>query len=164
MGSVQLSNSAGPQGQPALRLPMARFAVCGPGYPKQIEWLPNVDRTQHVPPDLHRRFYNEQRFTLNITRASMRETGFSPSVRLFEAAACGVPIISDTWDGIEMFFEPGKEILLVQSTDEVVAILRDLPDRQRTQIGARARRRLLRNHTPRQLAIEFVTSLAEAML
>jgi spore maturation protein CgeB len=149
--------------QPALRLPMARFAVCGPGYPKQIEWPPNVDRTQHVPPDLHRRFYNEQRFTLNITRASMRETGFSPSVRLFEAAACGVPIISDTWDGIEMFFEPGKEILLVQSTDEVVAILRDLPDRQRTQIGACARRRLLRNHTPRQRAIEFVTSLAAAM-
>jgi spore maturation protein CgeB len=149
--------------QPALRLPMARFAVCGPGYPDQIEWPPNVDRNQHVPPDQHRRFYSEQRFTLNITRASMREIGFSPSVRLFEAAACGVPIISDTWDGIEMFFEPGKEILLVQSTDEVVSILRDLPDRECARIGARARRRLLRNHTPRRRAIEFVTSLAEAM-
>lgn len=148
--------------QPALRLPLARFAVCGPGYPKAIEWPPNVECTQHVPPDQHRRFYCQQRFTLNITRASMRKNGFSPSVRLFEAAACGVPIISDTWDGIEMFFEPGKEILLVHSTDEVVSILRDLPDRECTRIGKRARRRLLRHHTPRQRAIEFITSLAEA--
>jgi spore maturation protein CgeB len=92
----------------------------------------------------------------------MRKNGFSPSVRLFEAAACGVPIISDTWDGIEMFFEPGKEILLVNSTDEVVSILRDLPDRECIRIGESARRRLLRNHTPRQRAIEFITSLAEA--
>jgi spore maturation protein CgeB len=149
--------------QPALRLPLDRFALCGPGYPQEIEWPPNVDRTEHLPPDQHQRFYNEQRFTLNITRASMRKIGYSPSVRLFEAAACGVPIISDTWDGIEMFFEPGNEIILVQTTDEVVSTLQNFPDRERIRIGARARSRFLRDHTPRHRAIEFVTSLTEAM-
>jgi spore maturation protein CgeB len=148
--------------QAALRLPIGRFAVFGPGYPQEIAWPPNVDRTQHLSPDQHRRFYNEQRFTLNVTRASMRRLGFSPSVRLFEAAACGVPIISDVWDGIEMFFEPDKEIMLVRTTDEMVYILRELPHRECVQIGARARQRFLRDHTPRQRAIEFVTSLAEA--
>ncbi|HYY28914.1 MAG TPA: glycosyltransferase [Chthoniobacterales bacterium] len=146
----------------ALRLPMARFAVAGPGYPADIEWPSNVDRTEHLSPAQHRQFYNQQRFTLNITRVSMRRMGFSPSVRLFEAAACGTPIISDIWEGIEMFFEPGKEIILVRSTDEIVSVLRDLSDQECYEIGARARERFLRNHSARHRAIELATSLAEA--
>ena len=75
--------------------------------PAAVQWPPNVARIEHLAPDEHRSFYNAQRFTLNITRADMREAGYSPSVRLFEAAACGTPIISDRWDGIEDFFTPG---------------------------------------------------------
>src|SRR5690606_36930284 len=80
--------------------PQGRFAVAGPQYPDSIDWLPNVQRIQHLPPSRHREFYSSQRFTLNVTRADMIELGHSPSVRLFEAAACATPVISDDWPGL----------------------------------------------------------------
>lgn len=147
--------------QPALRLPKEHFAVAGSSYPAELKWPSNVDRTEHLPPAQHRRFYNEQRFTLNITRASMRHMGFSPSVRLFEAAACGVPIISDIWDGIETFFEPDKEIILVRTTEEMIAILSNLADRDRMEVGARGRERFLRNHSARERARVLAECLTE---
>ena len=93
--------------EPARRLPESDFIVAGPQYPDDIRWPANVERRVHLPPAEHRAFYNAQRFTLNITRADMIRAGYSPSVRLFEAAACGVPIISDWWDGLDTLFEPG---------------------------------------------------------
>ncbi|HVL39168.1 MAG TPA: glycosyltransferase, partial [Fimbriimonadaceae bacterium] len=95
--------------------PSARFVVAGPQYPATIQWPSNVERIEHLPPAEHRAFYNRQRFTLNITRADMIRAGYSPSVRLFEAAACGVPIISDYWPGLESFFRLGEEILVSSS-------------------------------------------------
>src|SRR5581483_8750947 len=100
---------------PARRLPEAGFAVAGPQYPAGISWPGNVERIEHLPPAAHRAFYNAQKFTLNITRADMVRAGYSPSVRLFEAAACGTPIISDDWRGLETFFTPGEEILVSNS-------------------------------------------------
>ncbi|MGN6104293.1 MAG: CgeB family protein, partial [Kofleriaceae bacterium] len=98
--------------EPARRERDRRFVVAGPQYPAAIEWPANVQRFDHIAPDSHARFYNEMAFTLNVTRADMVAAGWSPSVRLFEAAACGVPIISDPWDGLDELFEPRTEILI----------------------------------------------------
>ena len=98
--------------RPAREWPEGRFAVAGPQYPASIHWPANVTRIDHLPPSGHCRFYNSQRFTLNVTRADMCEAGYSPSVRLFEAAACGTPIISDYWPGLETIFDLQEEILV----------------------------------------------------
>jgi spore maturation protein CgeB len=127
--------------------PNARFVVAGPQYPDDVVWPANVERTLHLPPDEHRAFYNAQRFALNVTRAEMTANGWSPSVRLFEAAACGVPIISDDWQGLDTLFKPGKEIFIASSREEVIAILEDLPEDERRQVGKAARHRVLHSHT-----------------
>jgi spore maturation protein CgeB len=141
--------------EPARALPEGRFAVAGPQYPADVEWPGNVDRLEHVAPDAHRDFYGAQRFTLNLTRADMREAGWSPSVRLFEAAACGVPIISDAWSGLEAFFVPGEEILVAASPADVVRALTGLPDDERLALGARARAAVLARHTAAHRAEEL---------
>ena len=133
--------------QPARHWRTGRFVVAGPKYPKSIRWPRNVMRIEHVSPREHPDFYNAQRFTLNVTRADMVQAGYSPSVRLFEAAACGVPLISDSWEGIEEFFEPGTEILLSHSAEQTHSYLRELSDRDRRELGMRARGRVLREHT-----------------
>lgn len=124
-----------------------RFAVAGPQYPHDIQWPANVQRIEHLPPAAHRSFYCSQRFTLNVTRAAMIAAGYSPSVRLFEAAACAVPIISDAWDGLETIFEFGSEILVAASTRDVLGWLVDMPGDERRTIGQRARQRVLNEHT-----------------
>jgi len=132
---------------PARRLPTARFAVAGPQYPDDIAWPGNVERIEHVAPGDHPAFYATQRFTLNVTRERMRAAGWSPSVRLFEAAACGVPIVSDRWDGLEEIFVPGEEILIADEATDVVDFLTEVGDSERAEIAARARRRVLAEHT-----------------
>jgi spore maturation protein CgeB len=124
-----------------------RFIVAGPQYPPDIVWPPNVQRIQHLPPPAHPRFYNEQRFALNITRADMARAGWSPSVRIFEAAACGTPIVSDAWPGLERFLRPGREILIARSTREALAIVLGTPETERAAIAQRARLRVLSEHT-----------------
>ncbi len=84
--------------------------------------------------------------TLNITRKAMAEYGFCPSGRLFEAAACGTPILSDCWDGLETFFTPGEEILLVTRPDEVTAAMQQDEGTLR-RVGDAARARALRDNT-----------------
>jgi spore maturation protein CgeB len=133
--------------EPARAWRRGRFAVAGPQYPGDICWGANVERIDHLSPPEHRGFYTAQRFTLNVTRAEMVRTGYSPSVRLFEAAACGVPVVSDIWEGVETFFSPGREILLARSAKEVLARLRELSEAERVAIGARARARVLAEHT-----------------
>jgi spore maturation protein CgeB len=139
----------------ALRRPAFRFAVAGSSYPPAIKWPDNVTRIDHLPPPAHPGFYADQRFALNVTRSQMRRAGFSPSVRLFEAAACGVPVISDDWPGLDEVFVPGEEILIARDSDEMVRILDDVDEPRRTEIGRRARERVLREHT----AAERVTLL-----
>jgi spore maturation protein CgeB len=148
---------------PASRLPGERFVVAGSQYPPEFKWPKNVEHINHLPPDKHRRHYCKQRFTLNITRADMRRAGYSPSVRLFEAAACGTPIISDFWEGIENFFEPEKEVLIARNSSDVTNILRDLSYEELSVIGARARSRVLRDHTARRRAEELTASLDNAV-
>jgi spore maturation protein CgeB len=133
--------------EPARREPERAFVVAGPQYPSSLEWVANIERIEHLGPDRHRTFYNELAFTLNVTRRPMLVAGWSPSVRLFEAAACGVPIISDPWDGLDELFEPDHEILIAHDADDVLRYLRDLGDGERRAIGARARSRVCREHT-----------------
>jgi spore maturation protein CgeB len=132
--------------EPARRRPDSRFVVAGPMYPVELAWPANVERLTHVSPGEHRQFYAAQRLTLNLTRANMVEAGWSPSVRLFEAAACGVPIISDEWPGLDQFFTPGVEILVSRSAEETLALLELSPAECRA-VAARARDRVLREHT-----------------
>ena len=124
-----------------------RFVVAGPQYPRSAAWPEGVERIEHLPPQDHRAFYCAQRFTLNITRADMIRRGYSPSVRLFEAAACGVPIISDWWAGIEDLFQPGREILIARSGEDVAGLLRSVSETRRRSIGEAARVRVLAAHT-----------------
>ena len=147
---------------PARTLPSLEFAVAGAQYPADIAWPANVTRIEHLAPKQHPKFYTEQRFALNATRADMRALGFSPSVRLFEAAACGTPVISDRWPGIETIFEPSREILLASTPGDVIEILRDMPEERRRAIAESARRRVLTDHTADHRARQLEDYYAEA--
>lgn len=147
--------------EPARQMKDARMVVAGPMYPDTIAWPAGVERIEHLPPGEHRKFYCSQRFTLNLTRAEMLRTGYSPSVRLFEAAACATPIITDEWKGLETFFRPGREILVTRSAKETLECLRDLTDNERKTIGRNARERVLREHTAIHRAIELESLVAE---
>lgn len=141
--------------EPARRLPDRNFVVAGARYPEGVRWPANVEHVMHLPPDAHPEFYCGQRYTLNLTRSDMANAGFSPSVRLFEAAACGVPVVSDVWPGIETFFVPEREILLAESAEAVLRILREMPESQRRQIASAARKRVLQEHTAEERARQF---------
>ena len=144
--------------EPARRAPDKRFCVAGPQYPADIAWPDNVERLEHVPPADHAAFYAQSRFTLNVTRADMIAAGFSPSVRLFEAAACATPIISDRWNGLSTLLEPGREIILADDPDAVLtALAGDGP-----AMGQAARRRVLAEHTATHRAAELEAYLFEA--
>ncbi|HEX9982611.1 MAG TPA: glycosyltransferase [Thermoanaerobaculia bacterium] len=149
--------------EPAKKWKEGKFIVAGPQYPETIEWPRNVKRVNHLPPADHRKFYNAQRFALNVTRAEMIRAGWSPSVRLFEAAACGVPIISDKWDGLSELFKPNEEILIAETAADVLRFLRKIDDEQRRMIGARARERVLHEHTAAHRAREVEAYVAEAL-
>ena len=150
-------------GQPAALLPQHRFLVAGAMYPPQTEWPGNVERINHIAPPDHPGFYSSARFSLNLTRDDMVAAGYSPSVRLFEASACGAAILSDDWQGLDDFFTPGQEILIPRDEHDVADILLHLTDEQRLRIGRGARERTLAHHTAAQRAVEFekiVSSLA----
>ncbi|MCW8196166.1 glycosyltransferase [Proteobacteria bacterium 005FR1] len=138
----------------ASRLPESRFCVAGAQYPKEINWPANVKHIEHIPPRQHRHFYNSQRFTLNVTRQSMIAAGHSPSVRLFEAGACGTPVISDYWEGLGDLFAIGEEILVASSTEEAVEYLQ-MDEVNRRAIGERMRNKVMREHTADHRAKEL---------
>ncbi|PIK72245.1 glycosyltransferase, partial [Methylobacterium frigidaeris] len=132
--------------EPARRAPRLSFAVAGPQYPDGIDWPANVARLDHVGPADHPAFYAASRYTLNVTRADMIAAGYSPSVRLFEAAACGTPLISDAWDGLDTVLTPGREILVAAGPEAVLAVLTDRDEAARTARAAAARARVLAHH------------------
>ncbi|MGH7043325.1 MAG: CgeB family protein [Acetobacteraceae bacterium] len=149
--------------EPARRRPDLRFVVAGALYPPHIGWPANVSRIEHVGPEDHPAFYASLRWTLNVTRAEMRRHGYSPSVRLFEAGACGVPIVSDDWPGLATLFRPGREITLAAGADDVLAAL-DMPEAARQAIGAAGHSRTLESHTAATRAEELEEHLLQARL
>jgi spore maturation protein CgeB len=141
--------------EPARRRPNLRFVLGGAGYPDGFPWAGNLFFVRHLPPPEHPAFFCASPLTLNITRADMAAMGYCPSGRLFEAAACGVPVLSDTWEGLDSFFEPGSEILLARTSEDAVAAL-DLGAAELARIGAAARERVLAEHTSAHRAREMV--------
>ena len=139
----------------ARAFPDLPFIVAGPQYPRNISWPPNVRHIVHLNPRWHPHLYSSSRLTLNVTRREMMMAGYSPSVRLFEAAACGAAIASDTWPGLDSFFVPGREILLPASGAEVVRYLREIDDAELRGIGLAAQARVLSAHTSQRRAEEF---------
>ena len=148
--------------EPARRLPRARFCVAGAQYPRAIDWPGNVVRIEHLAPAAHRGFYNSQHFTLNVTRARMIDSGYAPSVRLFEAAACEVPIITDAWPGLEELFVPGREVLVARTTADALRLLDGLDPEEAAGIAWRARERVLLEHTATVRAMELERHIEEA--
>ncbi|MBB4084683.1 glycosyltransferase [Sphingomonas carotinifaciens] len=145
--------------EPARRMPDRRFVVAGPQYPADIDWPANVERIEHCPPADHAAFYSASRFTLNVTRGDMIARGWSPSVRLFEAAACATPIISDIWEGLDQLFVPQSEIILADGTEAVVAAL---SGEDAGAMGRAAQARVLAQHTARHRAAELEAYLEHA--
>jgi spore maturation protein CgeB len=141
--------------QPAMSLPKHAFVLAGAQYPPEFRLPANVRRVPHVSPNEHAEFYSSSLVTLNLTREEMATVGYSPSVRLFEAAACGSAIISDCWAGLDEFFEPGEQILLAATTEDVNSYLGDLTPGDFAKIGRRARERALEEHHPDKRAEQF---------
>lgn len=144
--------------EPARLMPEKRFVVAGPQYPPDIDWPANVERIDHLPPCGHAAFYSASRYTLNLTRADMIEAGWSPSVRLFEAGACGTPIISDVWPGLSELLTPNREILFAWNREQVVVTVNE----DRSSVGEAARRRILAEHSAHHRAAELENHLGEA--
>jgi spore maturation protein CgeB len=140
--------------EPARRLPERRFMLGGAQYPRDFPWTPNIFFRQHLPPELHPAFFCSSRLTLNVTRQAMARMGFCPSGRLFEAAACGVPILTDSWEGLDAFFAPGSEILVARSAEDTVGAL-SLSDAELRRIADAARERTLTEHTSERRALEL---------
>jgi spore maturation protein CgeB len=122
-----------------------------------------VRRITHLNPHWHARFYSSSRLTLNVTRRDMVLAGWSPSVRLFEAAACGATIVSDNWPGLDAFFLPGEEILLPTGAADVVRYLREIDQGELRRIGRRAQERVVAEHTSQHRAREFEDAVAGAL-
>ena len=140
--------------EPARRRPSTRFVLAGSQYPQDFGWPASVFYLWHLPPAEHSAFYSSSRWTLNITRGPMAALGYCPSGRLFEAAACATPIVTDGWDGLDAFFTPGEEIVIARTTADVLAAL-DMSDAQRRKMGTRAMARALDCHTADVRAQEF---------
>jgi spore maturation protein CgeB len=130
-------------------------------YPSDSIWPPNVRRYDHVRPADHPDLYSSCRATLNITREGMARSGYCPSGRFFEAAACGTAILSDWFQGLESFFRPGEEIFVVNSAEQVTAALR-LPQHELLRSASRARERTLSEHTGDARAKQLLHYMDEA--
>jgi spore maturation protein CgeB len=139
----------------AKEMPGKRFLLAGPQYPATLKWPRNVKRINHLSPGSHGAFYSSSRLTLNLTRADMVGWGFSPSVRLFEAAACGCPIVSDPWPGLDTVLRIGEEVLLAEDRSDVIRLINDTDDSEMRRIGERARSRVLEEHSASRRAQEF---------
>jgi spore maturation protein CgeB len=145
----------------ARQFPQRRFAIAGAQYPDNFPWLSNIFFVRHLPPSEHPAFFSASRLTLNVTRKAMAEMGWCPSGRIFEAAACGTPILSDNWDGLATFFEPGHEIIIANTTADARNAL-ELDDRELRRIANAGRERALAEHTSECRVRELEILLADA--
>jgi spore maturation protein CgeB len=147
---------------PAKRRPNGRFVLAGSLYPPQWQWPANVTRFEHLAPSDHPALYSSSRATLNVTRDGMARTGYCPSGRFFEAAACGTTLVSDWWEGLDAFFCPAGEIFIVRTTADVLAVL-GREDRELAVVAARARERTLDEHTGDRRAEQLLAYFDEAL-
>ena len=147
--------------EPARRLPSSKFLLAGSQYPPEWQWPSNVRRSEHVPPAMHPALYSSSRLTLNLTRAQMAASGFCPSGRFFEAAACGTPIVTDWFAGLDTFFVPGHELQVANNTAEVLRALAT-SDSQLKRMARKARERTLDEHTGYRRALTMLAAFDAA--
>ena len=145
----------------ARRRPQMRFCIGGAQYPPDFPWADNIHFVRHTPPSLHAAFYSSARLQLSVTRRHMATSGYSPSGRLFEAAACGAPVITDWWEGLDLFFRPGVEVLVARSTEDVLDAL-DCSDAELSAIARAGQARVLSTHTSAHRARALVAALESA--
>jgi spore maturation protein CgeB len=145
---------------PAAALPERSFLLAGTMYPPQ-RWPENVRHIDHVRPTQHPAFYSSCRLTLNVTRALMAASGWCPSGRFFEAAACGAPIVTDEWQGLNEFFDPAHELLVAHTRNDVIRALQ-LPQQELAAIAERARQRTLEEHTGEVRARQLLAACDDA--
>ena len=131
---------------PAAKLPEQRFVLGGSGWGDK-PMSPNVNYIGHVGTADHNSFNVTPKAVLNISRESMARTGFSPATRVFEAAGAGACLITDYWEGIELFLQPDREVLVARDGNDVAEILADLTPNKADAIGEAALRRVLAEHT-----------------
>ena len=141
--------------------PELSFILGGEGWgnkkvPDNVRWI------GHVGTNSHNRVNCSARMVLNINRESMAEVGFSPPTRVFEAAGAGACLITDNWTGVETFFEPGREILVARSAEDILEHLGRVSAEQAREIGSMMRQRALRDHTYAQRALEVDKLLVAA--
>jgi spore maturation protein CgeB len=147
--------------EPARRLSREQFVLAGSMYPWDWEWPANVRRYDHVSPADHPALYSSSRMTLNITRKEMAASGYCPSGRFFEAAACGTPIVTDYFEGLESFFDLHEDLMVVDSSEDVVQALQmDVADLHR--LALHASERTFAEHTGESRANELLKYLDEA--
>ncbi|MBX6330950.1 MAG: glycosyltransferase [Gemmatimonadaceae bacterium] len=147
---------------PARHLPHRRFLIGGAQYPPSFPWTDNIYFKRHLPPSEHPAFYSSSRLTLNITRQAMAEMGDCPSGRLFEAAACGAPVLSDSWEGLDAFFTPDREILVATDTNTAIAAI-ERSDAELAAVARAARERTLAQHTAEHRAAELEAIIEDAL-
>ncbi|OGR16336.1 MAG: hypothetical protein A2X81_08945 [Desulfobacterales bacterium GWB2_56_26] len=141
-------------------MPTASFILGGSGWQEHAPRFDNLKYLGHVYTDDHNAFNCTPLAVLNINRDSMARIGFSPPTRVFEAAGAGACLITDRWEGLAHFLQPGEEVLTADNGDEVIACLRDLTPETARRIGEAARRRVLAKHTYRHRALQFEELLA----
>jgi spore maturation protein CgeB len=148
--------------EPARRNPRRQFLLAGSLYPWQWQWPENVQRIEHVAPAEHAAFYSSSRLTLNLTRGQMAAGGWCPSGRFFEASACGTPLITDRWEGLDSFFDPRHDVHVVTCAKDVEDALK-MPDSDLHAMAGRARKRTLDKHTGQVRARQLLHYLDEAL-
>lgn len=139
--------------EPAAALPDRRFLLGGSGWDDKAT-PPNVRRVGHVGTADHNGFNVSSLAVLNVARDSMADVGFSPATRVFEAAGAGACLITDAWEGIELFLTPGEEVLVARDGRDVVEHLRGLDRLRARAIGQAARQRILGEHTYARRAVQ----------
>lgn len=147
--------------EPARQLSGKKFLIGGAQYPQAFPWTDNIFFVRHMPPPDHPAFFSSSRVTLNITRKAMAQMGYCPSGRLFEAAACGTPLLSDYWEGLDEFFTPGEEVIIARETEDAITAL-EMSDDQLSRIAGAAYQRTMDVHTAARRAIEFESIVANA--
>ncbi len=147
--------------EPARRAPAEHFVLGGSLYPETERFPPNVQHLPHVAPPDHAAFFCSSQLTLNVTRSTMARLGHCPSGRLFEAAACGTPLLSDWFEGLDSFFEPGSELCVVRDASDVMDAL-SLGDAELARLARLARERTLAEHTAERRAITLERLLDDA--
>jgi spore maturation protein CgeB len=147
--------------EPARQRPGDEFVIGGAQYPAEFPWTKNIRFVRHLPPQEHPAFFSSSRLTLSVTRRAMAQNGWCPSGRLFEAAACGTPVLSDWWEGLDEFFVPGREVVVARNTADAIDAL-ELSDAEVARIARDARERVLAQHTSDQRALQLERLLEDA--